>query len=103
MSETVDPLVARAFEGSAIVRAIERGANTMRSWGTRSAAIALGRSWIAIARSQPGQILLAATLTHLVLMLVVARPLSWYWLLLPAVFLLVSAVLIASTSVRTTR
>lgn len=90
-----DDIVWRAFEESAIVRRIERGARTMRTAAANSRLIAAGRSWSAGAAAWPGHLLLSAVLTHVLLTVAIARPASWQWIILPSMAAVVGVVLIA--------
>lgn len=97
---SLDSAAARAFENSAIVQNIERGATRLRAAASSSILITLGRSWLRNARPQAGYVLVAAATTHLFLMITIGRPLSWHFAILPSLFLLAGAVLIV-TSTRT--
>jgi hypothetical protein len=97
---SLDSAAARAFENSAIVQRIERGAMRLRVAASSSILITRGRSWLRDARPHAGRVLVAAAATHLLLMITIGRPLSWHFAILPSLFLLAGAVLIA-TSTRT--
>ena len=86
MSEYTDNGVWRVFEGSTIVRTIERGARALQVSASHSQAIALAQAWLRSALSRPGHLVLTASLTHIVLMSGIARPVSWQQFILPAIF-----------------
>ena len=89
----IDTQTARAFEESAIVAGIERAARKLRASLAGSAVIAAAAPWLRSIRARGGDVLVAATLTHIVLMAAIARPSSWQWLILPVIFLAAGLVL----------
>ena len=93
----LDNQAARLFEESGLVRAIERGARSFRTAAMQSRSIAFGRSWFAAAGAQPGVVMVAAALTHIVLTAAIARPVYWQWLILPTIALAIGALLIAAS------
>lgn len=84
----------RVFEQSALVRAIERGAVRWRAWGSRSAVIRKANEWLPAVRSRTGHVLLSAALTHVILIAVVAPPISWQWIILPSIIAAAGVILI---------
>lgn len=92
----IDDVAGRAFEESALVRAIERAVAALRSWTASSVVVATVGKWLPGVRSRLGHVLLAATLTHLALMMTIARPQSWHWIILPSMVLMAGVVLIAT-------
>jgi hypothetical protein len=96
----LDTEAAPAFDDSALVRAVERGARRLRAAASSSILITRGRSWLRDARPHAGSVLMTAATTHLLLMITIGRPLSWHFAILPSLFLLAGAVLIV-TSTRT--
>ncbi|HUQ86875.1 MAG TPA: hypothetical protein VM096_04895 [Vicinamibacterales bacterium] len=94
----VDSAAARAFERSALVQWIERGAVRFRVAGSRSIVIARAGSWARTARPHSGYVLVGAAATHLLLMVTIGRPLSWHFAILPSIFLAAGAVLIATST-----
>lgn len=97
---SLDSAAARAFENSAIVQSIERGATRLRAAASSSLLMTRAGLWLRIARPHAGHVLVAAATTHLLLMITIGRPLSWHFAILPSLFLLAGAVLIV-TSTRT--
>jgi hypothetical protein len=95
MTGPTDHFVWRVLEDSTIVRTIERGARAVRSSAAGSRAAAAGGRWFAAAAAWPGHLLLSAALTHIVLMIVVARPVSWMWAILPSIAVAIGLVLVA--------
>jgi hypothetical protein len=95
MTGPTDDLVWRVLEDSTIVRTIERGARAVRTWAAGSQAAAAGRRCSAVAATWPGPLLLSAALTHIGLMVVVARPVSWMWAILPSLAVAIGLVLVA--------
>lgn len=93
MNKIEEP-AGRAFEDSALVRRIERAVVTLRAWSASSVAVAQAGEWLPNVRSRIGHVLVAATLTHVALMVTIARPPSWYWIILPSIVLMAGAVLI---------
>jgi hypothetical protein len=93
----LDSEAARAFDDSALVRAVERGARTLRTWATGSLTMTRTTSWRQIARSRTGHVILVAAATHILLMITIGRPQSWQWVILPSMALLAGAVMIAGT------
>ncbi|MBY0493473.1 MAG: hypothetical protein K2Y23_04610 [Cyanobacteria bacterium] len=96
MNEQIDHVAWRAFETSTIARAIERFARPLRTAAKESRLIGLARPWLTAGVAQPGVVVVAAVLTHIVLMVAMARPVSWQWLILPSIALAAGAVLIAA-------
>jgi hypothetical protein len=96
----LDSAAFRAFDQSGIVRAIERGGQTLRSWTAGSTLVTRGTNWLRIASGWSGHLLVAAAAAHLLVMIVFGRPLSWHFAILPSIFLAAGAVLMA-TSTRT--
>ena len=90
----LDNQAARLFDTSALVRGIERGARALRTAAVDSRSIAIGRSWFTAARPHPGALLVAAALTHIVLMIAIARPVYWQWSILPSIALAAGALLL---------
>ena len=93
----IDSAAARAFEDSAIVQRIERGARRLGAAASRSIAITRAGSWLRTAGPHAGQVLVAAATTHLLLMITIGRPLSWHFAILPSLFLLAGTALIAAS------
>jgi hypothetical protein len=94
MTDPTDSVVWRAFTRSVIVRAIERVAGAIEPAGADSRFLVRARHWSAAAAAHPGPLLLSAGLTHIALMVVVARPVSWIWAILPLIVVAIGAVLI---------
>ena len=92
----IEEAAGRAFEESALVRAIERGVVTLRSWVASSVVVARVGEWLPGVRSRIGHVLVAAALTHVALMVTIARPPSWQWIILPSMFLMAGVVLIVT-------
>ena len=93
MNEIEEP-ARRAFEESALVRAIERRVVTLRSWSEGSVVVTAARRWLPGVRSRIGDVIVAAALTHIALMVTIARPPSWQWTILPSIFLMAGIVLV---------
>jgi hypothetical protein len=93
----LDNQAARLFEDSTLVRAIERGARSIQTAAMDSRSLAFGRSWAAAGLAQPGLVIVAAALTHMVLTGLISRPVYWQWLILPSIALVSGAVLIAGS------
>ena len=85
-----------AFEESALVRAIDRCVRTLRAWSDSSVVMAAAAAWLPGVRPRIGQVLSAAALTHVALMVAIARPPSWHWAILPSLFLTAGVVLIVT-------
>jgi len=96
----LDSAAFRAFDQSGIVRAIERGGQTLRLWTAGSTFVTRGLEWLRSGSGWSGHLLVAAAATHLLVMVVFGRPLSWHFAILPSIFLAAGAVLMA-TSTRT--
>lgn len=96
----LDLAAARIFERSALVRALERGAMRLRSWLAGSRTLAAAVPWLGEARGRAGHVLVAAAVTHLILMIAAGRLHVWQFAILPLLVLSIGAVLIA-TSART--
>lgn len=97
MSGHADAAVTRVFEQSALVRTIERGGRAVAAAASRSRLIAAGREWYSAAAVRLGHLLLAATITHIVLMLVIAQPFSWLWLILPSIVAAIGVILVLTS------
>ena len=85
MIDPAEATVGKVFEQSALVRTVERGGRVVTRAAANSRLIAQGRSWYLDAAARWGHLLVAAALTHILLMLVIAKPVSWPWLILPAI------------------
>jgi hypothetical protein len=94
MTQLSEDVVRRVVEDSAIVRTIERAALTVGRWTAGSRTGAASAGLLALAAAWPGHLLLSAGLTHIVLMIVMARPVSWMWAILPAMAVALGLVLI---------
>lgn len=95
MTPADDRIVVGVVERSAIVQAVERVAarvgQAARTSRTRAAAQTIARA----TQRSLGVTILAAVAAHVVLMGVVVRPVSWYWLIVPGVFAAAGALLAA--------
>lgn len=91
-----DEAAGRAFEESAVVRTIELGMVTLQSWAAGSVVAARVSAWLPIVRSRTGQVLVTTSLTHLALMVTIAHPPSWLWLILPSIAFTAGLVLIVT-------
>jgi hypothetical protein len=88
-----DRLVTRCVESSAVVGWLARlGAAGARA-AKQSSLLSLARPIVGDAAARPGLTLIAAALTHLLVMTAVSRPPSWFWLILPLMFLAIGVVL----------
>jgi hypothetical protein len=100
---SVDRDVTRLVEGSAIVRAIERVVIALTAAVEHSRLLpAMASPWAA-ARTRPGTVMLAACATHVVLMLVMARPVAGYWLILPSIDAVAGVLLLVMVDARAGR
>jgi hypothetical protein len=97
MNEEIDAAVWRAFEHSAVVRAIEHTVRRLKAAADASLTLAQLRSWQPALAGKIGHVVVIAALTHMVLMLGIARPVSWQWGILPAIALLAGAMMIAGS------
>jgi hypothetical protein len=94
----LDSAAFRAFDQSGIVLAIERGGQKLRSWTAGSTFVTRGTNWLRLASGWSGHLLVAAAATHLLVMIVFGRPLSWHFAILPSIFLAAGAVLMATSN-----
>ncbi len=97
MIDRIDAVAGRAFEQSALVRTMERGGRALTTAASKSRLIAAAREWYTAAAMRLGHVLLAATITHIILMLVIARPVSWLWLILPSMAAAIGVILILAS------
>jgi hypothetical protein len=93
MIDHTEAAAARAFEQSALVRTMEHGGRALTTAVSESRLIAAGRKWSAAAAVRLGQVLLVAAITHVALMLAIAKPVSWLWLILPSLVAAIGVVL----------
>lgn len=100
MNATDERIVIDAIEQSAIAGAIERAGTRLRRAAQHSTLLASATALCRAAARQAGVTILAAVLTHLLLMAVFARPAFWYWLIVPVIFTAAAVVLIVVESPR---
>jgi|SoiMetStandDraft_5_1073268.scaffolds.fasta_scaffold07296_2 hypothetical protein len=90
---TSDRDIIRVFEASAIVGAAERIGRRWVAAVRHSRLLPLFGAELDAARRRPGVTVLTATAVHVMLMLAIARPPAWYWLILPSIFAISGALL----------
>jgi hypothetical protein len=78
--------VVRIIEGSAVVRAVDRLFGRIGAAARRSRALSKVAAELDDGRTRPGAVVLTAVVTHLILMIAVARPPAGYWLILPMIY-----------------
>lgn len=100
MNATDERVVIDAIEQSAVAGAIERAGARLWRAAQHSTLLASATALCRAAARHAGVTVLAAVLTHLLLMLGFARPASWYWLIVPAICAAAAVVLIAVGSPR---
>ena len=100
MNTTDERIVIDAIEQSAIAGAIERAGTRLWRAAQHSTLLASATVLCRAAARQAGVTILAAVLTHLLLMVVFARPAFWYWLIVPAIITVAAVVLIVVESPR---
>lgn len=88
----LDTRAAAGFEGSAIVRGMERGAAALRTAARESRLNGAVAKWRHAVRPHSGEVLITAAITHLILMMA-TRPPSWHFAILPSIFLAAGIVL----------
>jgi hypothetical protein len=96
MNADIDRVVWNVFEDSTIVRAIERLSHRLSAAAAESIALDRARSLRAVVAAAPGQVVIAAAVTHIALMMLIGRPVAWQWIMLPAIALVAGVVMIAA-------
>jgi hypothetical protein len=94
MNAAHERAVLDAIERSAIAGAIERVGTRLWRNAQHSFLLASMAAAFRAASGRPGVSILAAVLTHVMLMSLVARPSFWYWLIVPAIAAAAAVVLI---------
>ena len=79
-----DDIGLGAIDHSAIVNTVERVATPLGRAAKASRIVRAARSTARAATRNGGITILAAVATHVALASVVARPVSWYWLIIPS-------------------
>lgn len=95
MTPTDDRQVIGVIERSAVVTAIARLATRVGRAARTSRTLGAARPVARAAQRNLGVTILAAVATHVALVGAIGRPVSWYWLIIPAVFAAAGALLIA--------
>jgi hypothetical protein len=99
---TPDRTVIDVLERSAVVGAVDRLGRSMTASLHHSRLLPPLRAQLNSARARPGTTLLAAAAVHVVLQGALARPVSWYWLILPLIYSLAGALLTLMVDSRAT-
>jgi hypothetical protein len=92
--------IVRIIEGSAVVRAVDRLFHRIAAAARQSRSLPKAVALFDDARTRPGAVVLAAVVTHLVLMIAVARPLAGYWLILPSIFAAAGVLLVFAVDLK---
>jgi hypothetical protein len=95
MTPADDRIVLGVIERSAIVQAVERVATRLGRAAGTSRTLQATRTITRAAQRNFGVTILAAVAVHIALVGVVVRPVSWYWLIIPALFAAAGALLVA--------
>jgi hypothetical protein len=85
MNRQDESAVVAAIEGSAIVGVIQRAGTRLSHATQRSILLTSLAAVFRDAAARPGVTVLAAVLTHVPLVSIVARPPFWYWVIVPAI------------------
>ena len=85
--------VIAVAERSAVVAKIAQLAAVVTRAMRHSTLLAMMRPIAIEVAARPGLTLIVAALTHLAVMAIVSRPPSWYWLILPSLFIASGVVL----------
>ena len=94
MSSQDESAVVAAIERSAIVGVVHRTATRLARAAQRSALLTALAAVFRDAAGRPGITVLAAVLTHVLLVSIVARPAFWYWIIVPAIVAAAAVVLL---------
>jgi hypothetical protein len=97
---TTERGVVRLLEDSAIVRTVDRLFCRLAAATRQSRALSRVAAHVDHARTRPGAILLAAVVTHLVLMIAIARPPAGYWLILPSIYTAAGVLLVFAVDLK---
>lgn len=92
--------VVRIIEDSAVVRTVDRLFHRIAAAARQSRLLPKALALFDDGRLRPGVVLLAAVVTHVIVMIAVARPPAGYWLILPSIFAAAGVLLVLTVDVK---